>query len=119
MGTASVRRALAWVVVAACGSAAAFYQTWTSIGPPGGAVRELVVDPGTAGELWVGTDGGDHWTDGAGELGGVPALAVVVDPEEPQRLCAGTAGQGVVRLGPAPPSDREPRRPDGRRGGPG
>src|ERR1700732_2596610 len=101
-------------VLLACGAAQG--QTWKALGPPGGDVHSLAVDPSRPGRLFLGTadghifgsaDAGDHWT----RLGRASAsqdaviAAIVVDPRDANVLFASTwmqdpsAGGGVFRSG--------------------
>jgi len=76
----------------------------TSIGPEGGAVTALAVDPGAAATVYAGTGGGiyksvDHgqsWTAASRGMTNVAIAALVTDPTEPRGLLAGTAG-GLFR----------------------
>ena len=91
-------------------------QTLRPLGPPGGDVHSLAVDPSQPGRLFLGTadghifgseDAGDHWT----RLGRASArqdaviAAIVVDPRDANVLFASTwmqdprAGGGVFRSG--------------------
>ncbi|HEY2740300.1 MAG TPA: hypothetical protein VGK45_17955 [Thermoanaerobaculia bacterium] len=76
----------------------------TPIGPEGGAVTALAVDPGSAATVYAGTGGGiyksvDHgqsWTAASRGMTNVAIAALVIDPAEPRGLLAGTAG-GLFR----------------------
>jgi len=69
---------------------------WESVGPDGGLVNVLAVDPSTpatvyaglAGGLCKSTDGGAHWTSLLG-LGRAQVLALAIDPTSPSVLYAG------------------------------
>ncbi len=89
-------------------------QTWKPLGPPGGDVRALAVDPSHPGRVFLGTadghifgseDSGAHWTllgRASGRLDAV-ITAIVVDPRDSQTLFAASwtrdsaAGGGVFR----------------------
>jgi len=79
----------------------------TSIGPEGGAVTALAVDPSSAATVYAGTGGGiyksvDHgqsWTAASRGMTNVAIAALVIDPVDPvipRALLAGTAG-GLFR----------------------
>ncbi|HEX3529960.1 MAG TPA: hypothetical protein VH988_23100 [Thermoanaerobaculia bacterium] len=79
----------------------------TSIGPEGGAVTVLAVDPGSAATVYAGTgagiyrsvDHGQSWTAASRGMTNVAITALVVeahDPVTPRALLAGTAG-GLFR----------------------
>ena len=83
------------LLLAGAHGAEAGVNVWTSLGPPGGPPRALVVDPTRPGTLYVGTtfdglfkseDGGDTWS-ATGLTGSVLALAIL--PGNPMRLYAG------------------------------
>jgi len=86
----------------AASSAAAVQHT--SIGPEGGAVTALVVDPGAAATVYAGTGGGIYksvdrgqsWTAASRGMTNVAIAALVSDPTAPRALLAGTAG-GLFR----------------------
>ena len=107
------------VLVLCCGSAqisSGGVATWTSIGPEGGTVRALAIDPvnptivyaGTVGGgIFKSTDGGGHWTAantglgywaGGYWTGGSASVvnAFAIDPSTPTILYAAT-GAGVFR----------------------
>jgi photosystem II stability/assembly factor-like uncharacterized protein len=82
-----------------------------------------VVDPVTPGVLWVATDGGGvfrstdrsaTWAPHPGGLEAVSLLSLVVDPEDPTQLYAGSSGRGAFGLGAEPAPQPDPRRPRGR-----
>ncbi len=85
---------------------------WTSIGPDGGSVNVLAIDPVTPSTLYVGTfaggvfkstDAGASWRPmNAGLLGpfGFPALRIsemVIDPVTPQTLYVGVHNAGMFK----------------------
>src|SRR6202158_2236942 len=89
-------------------------QTWRPLGPPGGDVHSLAVDPSRPGRLFLGTadghifgseDAGEHWTllGRAGARLDAVITAIVVDPRDANILFASTwmqdpaAGGGVFR----------------------
>lgn len=78
-------------LAAACLTAPATAQQWTPIGPPGGDVRSLALDPRRPGHIYLGTadgivykstDGADHWErmESAFPLRGRSLDDIVVDP---------------------------------------
>ena len=76
-------------------------NSWTSIGPEGGSIAALAIDPVTPGTLYAGTyDGGVFKSVSAGESWsavntGLPILyvrALAIDPQMPATLYAGTFG---------------------------
>lgn len=79
---------------------------WTAIGPQGGPVDSLAIDPTNTqvlyagaygGGVWKTSDGGASWT----RLDGVPAQqsvsAVALDPKNPKVVVAGTYDAGIWR----------------------
>ncbi len=78
--------------------------TWTSIGPEGGEVPKLAIDPGnssivyvltTPGGLFKSVDGGASWQSAVSGLAGESVTAVAIDSQTPPTLYAGTYGSGV------------------------
>jgi photosystem II stability/assembly factor-like uncharacterized protein len=76
---------------------------WTSIGPQGGSIPALAIDPqspmtvyaGTAAGVYKSTDGGSTWAHS-----GLPSYwvyALAVDPLTPSTIYAGTRGKGVYK----------------------
>ncbi len=89
------------------GASALFAQvpTWTSIGPEGGTIFGLAIDPTTPTTLYAGTfggvvfksaDGGSSWS-AVTDLTGKSVLALAIDPTTPTTLYAGTEGGGVFK----------------------
>jgi len=89
-------------------------QSWTPLGPPGGDVHSLAIDPSHPGKLFLGTadghifgsqDDGEHWTllGRAGARQDAVITAIIVDPRDSSVLFASTrtqdpaAGGGVFR----------------------
>jgi photosystem II stability/assembly factor-like uncharacterized protein len=103
-----VRRAiLSALLAAACLPAAAARagtNYWESVGPDGGLVAILAVDPSTpatvyaglAGGLCKSTDGGAHWRSLLG-LGHAQVVALVIDASSPSVLYAGMRRFGVYK----------------------
>jgi hypothetical protein len=99
------RRAVALLTVAAATAlarapAAAAGGSWQSIGPSGGSVRGLAIDPSSThtlyalagGGLFKTLDGGHSWFHSdAGLLPG-PVVAVSIDPRSPSRIYAAVVG---------------------------
>ncbi|MGA8220933.1 MAG: hypothetical protein WB780_04705 [Candidatus Acidiferrales bacterium] len=76
-------------------------QTWEAIGPTGGDVRALAVDPShpqlvylgtTDGHIFGSQDRGDHWTllGLAGTAGNAIVTAIIVDPRDSETIFAAT-----------------------------
>jgi photosystem II stability/assembly factor-like uncharacterized protein len=93
-----MRKAFA-IVLALLAAACARAQTWTSIGPPGGDVRALAVDPQKPARIFLGTtdghifgseDSGAHWTllGRASSRPDAVITAIVVDPRNGNVLYA-------------------------------
>ena len=104
MLSTGLRRAAFWLVLAASGPALALYQSWTSIGPPGGWVESLVVDPVTPGILWAATDGGGvfrstnrgaTWVAVNAGMDDLSVQSLALDPVDPDVAYAGTSTAGV------------------------
>ncbi len=110
-GAGARRRAggtLAALVVAAglpAAAARAGTNYWESVGPDGGQVAILAVDPSTPATVYAGlapgglcksTDGGAHWTNPLG-LGHAQILALVIDGSSPSVLYAGMRRFGVYK----------------------
>ena len=82
---------------------AADTASWTPVGPWGGSIQALAVDPADAQTVYAGTsaagvwkssNGGSSWT-ATGALGTPDVLALVIDRQNPSVLYAGTDGGGV------------------------
>src|SRR5437867_6257230 len=79
-------------------------NSWTSIGPEGGSIAALAIDPVTPGTLYAGTSGGVFKSVSAGESWsavntGLPTLyvrALAIDPQTPATLYAVT-DRGVFK----------------------
>lgn len=76
-------------------------QTWEAIGPTGGDVRALAIDPSHPDFVYLGTtdghifgsrDGGSHWSllGLAGATGNAIVTAIIVDPRDFETLFAST-----------------------------
>ena len=72
---------------------------WASIGPEGGSILSLVIDPATPQTLYAGTvgggvfkstDGGAAWSAASTGLGNVTVWSLAIDPATPQTLYVGT-----------------------------
>jgi len=96
------------------GAVALRAQTWQSLGPPGGDVRALAVDPSHPERVFLGTadghifgsiDSGAHWAllGRAGERLDAVVTAIVVDPRSGDVLFAATwtrdtpSGGGILQ----------------------
>src|SRR6266446_3263938 len=92
--------------------AAAGINTWTSVGPEGGAIVEavvaVVIDPTRPtvttlyaatldGGVFKSTDGGGSWTTANTGLTVPSVRTLAIDPTTPSILYAGTAGDGVFK----------------------
>src|SRR5262245_840364 len=101
---------IAGLVLCCLGSAqiaAAGINTWTSVGPEGGAIVEVVlIDPTTPttlyaatldGGVFKSTDGGGRWTAANTGLTVTSVRTFAIDPTTPSILYAGTAGDGVFK----------------------
>lgn len=73
---------------------------WRSIGPEGGAVSALIIDPSSTNTLYVGTDsgvfksidGGAHWSRINNDMSMTNIFALSIDPATPATLYAATLG---------------------------
>ena len=89
----------------AVGAAYAGVNTWTNLGPEGGTILALAIDPQTPSTLYVGTnggvfkstDGGVNWGPANSGLPGSPIQALAVDPQTPSTLYAGSRFSGVLK----------------------
>jgi hypothetical protein len=68
---------------------------WTSIGPEGGSIRSLAIDPNTPGALYAGTDGGGvfksiagsgHWQAVNTGLPDTDVRFLAIDPSMPSTV---------------------------------
>lgn len=98
------KQGLSWLVVLSCClclSTGAKAQSWRSVGPGGGDVRALAVDPGHAEFVYLGTtdghifgsrDSGEHWNllGMAGSGSNAIVTAIIVDPRNSGVLFAST-----------------------------
>jgi murein DD-endopeptidase MepM/ murein hydrolase activator NlpD/photosystem II stability/assembly factor-like uncharacterized protein len=80
--------------------------TWTSIGPEGGFISALAIDPASPTTLYAGTrgggvfkstDGGTSWSAINSGLADTDVLALAIDPVTPTTLYAGTNVGGVFK----------------------
>jgi len=103
-------RGLALLGFALASSGAVAAQTWQPMGPPGGDVRALAVDPSDPLTLYLGTtdghifgsrDGGNRWKilGRAGSRLDAVVTAILVDPRDPAKLYAGTWTRGASEEG--------------------
>ena len=78
-------------------------EVWSGIGPAGGQVNILAVDPVTPTTLYAGGSGGvfqsttagASWAAASKGITETTILALAIDPENPDTLYAGTDGGGV------------------------
>ena len=82
-------------------------EVWSGIGPAGGQVNILAVDPVTPTTLYAGGSGGvfqsttagASWAAASKGITETTILALAIDPENPDTLYAGTDGGGVFPAG--------------------
>ena len=83
------------------------FNVWTSIGPEGGNVSALAIDPATPATLYAGTwgggvfkstNGGANWSAVNTGLTNTDVRALAIDPDTPATLYAGTWGGGVFSI---------------------
>jgi photosystem II stability/assembly factor-like uncharacterized protein len=82
-----------------------FSAIWTRIGPEGGAIVALAIDPQTPTTLYAGTydgvfqstDGGASWSAANNGLTNTDVQALAIDPQTPTTLYAVTWGGGVFK----------------------
>jgi photosystem II stability/assembly factor-like uncharacterized protein len=92
-------------VLWAGGARMAHGQVWTPMGPGGGSIIALVIDPATPTTLYAGTadkvfksiDGGATWQAASAGLPDAAVRALAVDPTAPSTLYAGTDSTGVFK----------------------
>src|SRR5437773_11977296 len=79
---------------------------WTSIGPEGGLIKAIAIDPMTPATLYAGiysggvyksTNGGGSWTAVNTGLTNPNMTALAIDPQAPATLYAGTYSRGVSK----------------------
>jgi photosystem II stability/assembly factor-like uncharacterized protein len=78
---------------------------WTSLGPVGGTVFALAVDPVSPSTLYAGLSGGvfksgnraASWAPAGSGLPAVPVFALAIDPVSPSTVYAGTKAFGVFK----------------------
>lgn len=79
-------------------SVSAGINSWTGIGPEGGAINALAIDPmtsstlyaGTAGGVYKSTDSGDNWSAVNNGLRNAYINTLAIDPVTPTTLYAGS-----------------------------
>ncbi len=81
-------------------------NVWTSLGPEGGHILALTIDPQDPATIYAGTeeqgvfkstDGGAHWSAVNTGLTRTYISALAIDPNNPSTLYAGTQGGGVFK----------------------
>ena len=90
------------------GTVSAGTNVWTSIGPEGGRILALAIDPaapstiyaGTWGGVFKSTNGGAAWSAVNTGLTNTDVYALAIDPVTPSMLYAGTWGGGVFAIQP-------------------
>ncbi|HET6896889.1 MAG TPA: hypothetical protein VFK70_01010, partial [Vicinamibacteria bacterium] len=99
-----VMAAIAAAVVATPAARAA--DPWTVVGPEGGHITALAIDPqhpqtvyagGSSAGLLKSTDAGATWKRLPGALAGASITALAIDPATPQVLYAGTYAEGLYK----------------------
>ena len=92
--------------VSHAGNVSAGTNVWTSIGPEGGTISVLAIDPVTPTILYAGTEyggvfrstnGGGNWSTVNTGLTAFSVRALVIDSKTPTILYAGTCSGGVFR----------------------
>ena len=105
----TVKRSVLMILLLAAGLsgiAQAGTNVWTPIGPEGGTINTLAIDPTTPSTLYAGTnggvfkstDGGAHWGAVNTGLTNLTVLALAIDPAAPNTIYAGTNGNSVFVL---------------------
>src|SRR3990172_1064061 len=88
------------------GTVDAGINSWSPIGPGGGTVRVLAIDPSAPSTIYAGTygggvfrstDGGPTWGPINTGLSNLYVFALAIDPSAPSTLYAGTDGEGVFK----------------------
>src|SRR5689334_315819 len=107
MKSANWNHVMAWVTMFAivgAGSVRAGTNGWTSIGPEGGEILAISVDPHNPGTLYAtifpdgyhgafkSVDGGAHWV-----KSGVPNSPLVFDPQDPDTIYAFDIFAGISK----------------------
>jgi photosystem II stability/assembly factor-like uncharacterized protein len=102
----------------------AIRAAWVPLGPEGGSIRALAVDPAAPSTLYAGSDGGGVWksADAAASwspanagMGNIQVSALAIDPHDPRTLYAGTeigvwkSADGGVSWAPASEGLAEPQ----------
>ncbi len=86
-------------------SALAGNNIWTNVGPYGGGIRVLAINPqdtdtvyaGTYGGIFRSTNGGGTWNAVNTGLSNTAVYALAIDPMNPTKAYAGTFGGGVFK----------------------
>src|SRR5437588_6129500 len=81
-------------------------NVWTSLGPDGGSISALVIDPqntrtvyaATGNGVFKTTDGGASWKQADAGLHGPFVVTLVIDPQNPAPCTAGEASTGFQYL---------------------
>src|SRR5207247_8825880 len=105
---AALASVLAMLCSASVNSVSAGARTWTGIGPEGGAIRVLAIDPKAPGSLYAGTEDGGIFESTSGGASwkplqvGLPAVNVAVDalafePAFPRTIYAGLTFYGLCK----------------------
>ena len=92
------------LVLGCAATALAQDQTWTNLGPDGGTVLALAIDPGVTSTIYAGTaagvfkttNGGMNWSRSSNGLTNLDVRAIVIDPITTANVYAGTA-RGVFK----------------------
>ena len=94
-------RAAVWIaMLAILGARTAWAgdNVWTSLGPDGGSISALVIDPQNTGTVYAATgngvfkttDGGTSWSQASAGLPGPFVVTLVIDPQNTSTLYAWT-----------------------------
>src|SRR5947207_9854458 len=98
---------LVMLAIGASGADSAMTQRWRSLGPSGGSVSTLVIDPQDTGTIYSATqnngvfktkDGGATWSAAnAGLPSGSAVITLAMDPLDPNTLYAAIDSQGIFK----------------------
>jgi photosystem II stability/assembly factor-like uncharacterized protein len=101
-----MRLVLSLAMLVVFGTAAAGVDVWTSLGPDGGLIRQVIVAPSAPdtlyavghGGAWKSTDAGAHWSPARTGITELTLQTIAVDPTNAQIVYAGSIlGGGVFK----------------------